>query len=137
MKSIFLKGLFVISIFLMHNCNAQLDTLNYLKTFEANKANYIGKPLSFLLDNMIQIQPKTIWKVPLHGIRRYVSESVFSYKEKSPFVNENVIFFTIIWKQRIPYSDVEYYEKKNHFLFTVEERSFYGNKVIKDIKINQ
>ncbi|MDR3023874.1 hypothetical protein [Chryseobacterium sp.] len=132
-----LKIVIIFALSFSSKMKAQLDTLNYLKTFEANKANYIGKPLSFLLDNMMEIQPKTIWKVPLHGIRRYVSESVFSYNEKSPFINGNVIFFTIIWKERIPYSDVEYYEKKNHFLFTVEERRFYGNKVIKDIKINQ
>lgn len=49
-------------------------------------------------------------------------------------MNRNVIFFTIIWKERISYSDVEYYEKKNQFLFTVEERCFYRNKVIKDLK---
>lgn len=121
----------------MHNCKAQLDTLNYLKTFEANKANYIGKPLSLLLDNMNQIQPETVWKTPLHGIRRFVSETVFSYNEKSPFVYGNVIFLSIIWKERIPYPNIEYYEKKNHFLFTADEKSFYGNKLIKDIKINQ
>ena len=40
---------------------AQIDTLAYLKTFEQQKAQYIGQPFSVLLTAMGQIQPKTVW----------------------------------------------------------------------------
>ncbi len=33
--------------------NKALDTLGYLKTFEANKAEYIGKNFSYLLSKML------------------------------------------------------------------------------------
>lgn len=38
-----------------------MDTLAYLKTFEQQKAQYIGQPFSVLLTAMGQVQPKTVW----------------------------------------------------------------------------
>lgn len=58
MKWSFKILLFCALLFIIES-KAQLDTLNYLKQFEANKANYIGQPFSKLLNDMIQIQPKT------------------------------------------------------------------------------
>ncbi|WP_294269865.1 hypothetical protein [uncultured Chryseobacterium sp.] len=51
--------------------NAQLDTLNYLKQFELNKANYIGQPFSKLLNEMTQIQPKTAWAASMGKKKQY------------------------------------------------------------------
>jgi len=48
------------------------DTLVYIKRFEINKANYINKPLSVLLNDMTQIQPKTAWPVS-HGRKKTVT----------------------------------------------------------------
>ncbi|GAA4158341.1 hypothetical protein GCM10022217_19500 [Chryseobacterium ginsenosidimutans] len=48
-----------------------IDTLNYIKQFEINKANYVNKSFSYLLSQMSEIQPKTvnsfinIWKKDL------------------------------------------------------------------------
>ncbi|MET3538245.1 hypothetical protein [Chryseobacterium limigenitum] len=112
-----------------------IDTLNYLKKIETDKTLYVGKSLSYLLNNMTQIEPKTIWKIPKHGIRKLVSESVFSFNKKSPFIYKHIVSLIITWNEPIPYSDVEYYEQKNHFIFTNEERHFYGSKIIKDIKV--
>ncbi len=41
-----------IGLFIITNISAQIDTLNYLKQFEANKVNYIGKPFSVLLNDI-------------------------------------------------------------------------------------
>ena len=51
---------------------AKLDTLNYLKQFETNKANYINQPFSVLLNNMTQIQPKTAWPAS-HGRKKMIT----------------------------------------------------------------
>ncbi len=48
--------------------NKALDTLGYLKTFEANKAEYIGKNFSYLLSKMKKLQPQTIWSVRIQWI---------------------------------------------------------------------
>ncbi|MCC2589543.1 hypothetical protein [Chryseobacterium sp. MFBS3-17] len=50
------KYFFIISFFVSICAYAQLDTLNYLKQFEINKANYIGQPLSVLLNDMTQFK---------------------------------------------------------------------------------
>ncbi|QQQ28356.1 hypothetical protein [Chryseobacterium indoltheticum] len=54
------KILFILSLVVFCNeAYGQLDTMNYLKQFEANKVNYIGQPFSKLLTDMTQIQLKT------------------------------------------------------------------------------
>ena len=111
--------------------NAQLDTLNYLKQFELNKANYINNPLSKLLNDMSQIQPKTAW--PTFGRKK--TETIgtsfnFTYKELS---FHNAITLLIKWQDPIPRGQTKFYEQKNAFYFTNEEKVFYGSKIIKDI----
>jgi len=130
-----LKFTVLIIIIFSNRMNAQLDTLNYLKTFEANKTLYIGKPLSFLLNNMAQIQPKTIWSLPNFKTKNLNFSSEFKFVNKENSFKKNNIFLYIVWDEPIPMSQVEYYEKKNHFNFTDEERSFYGNKIIKNIQV--
>lgn len=63
---------------------AQLDTLNYLKKLETNKAFYICQPFSGLLADMKINKPKMIWTTPIHGIRKMVSATVFCFTAKPP-----------------------------------------------------
>lgn len=58
-----MKKLITIIFFtsLVNGATAQLDTLAYLKTFEQQKAQYIGQPFSVLLTAMGQVQPKSVW----------------------------------------------------------------------------
>ncbi|SHL87614.1 hypothetical protein SAMN05444360_105147 [Chryseobacterium carnipullorum] len=134
MKKIFkIIPLFILTL-LSYKVNAQLDTLNYLKQFEANKMQYIGQPFSKLLQDMTQIQPKTVWADYNIENKTKTKRSLFNFCEKE-YSFKNVITVNITWDNDIPYTQVEYYEKKNHFYFTDEERSFYGNKIIKDIMV--
>lgn len=114
--------------------NAQLDTLKYLKQFEINKNQYINKPLSYLLGEMTKIQPKTIWSVPVTNKKTITRASRFKFCNMDESFN-NVVVLHIIWQEEIPYSKVDYYQKKNNFYFTAEERGFYENKVVKDILV--
>ena len=122
---------FVLLILGVSSAKAQLDTLNYLKQFEANKANYINKSLSVLLNDMVQIQPKTVWsatnrkKTITAGTRFKFCDMELSF--------HNTVTLLIEWQTPIPRDQTIYYEKKNAFYFTNEERAFYGNKIIKDI----
>ncbi|MDR3026632.1 hypothetical protein [Chryseobacterium sp.] len=64
MKSIFLKGLFIISIFLMHNCKAQSASVNEyitfyngvvpkLNTVAANKTQFYGQNFSKFYNELL------------------------------------------------------------------------------------
>ncbi|SHL87664.1 hypothetical protein SAMN05444360_105149 [Chryseobacterium carnipullorum] len=134
MKKIFkIIPLFILTL-LSYKVNAQLDTLNYLKQFEANKAQYIGQPFSKLLQAMTQIQPKTIWADYNIENKTITKRSRFKFCEMD-YSFKNVITMNITWGNDIPFSQVEYYEKNNNFYFTDEERAFYGNKIVKDIMV--
>ena len=113
---------------------AQLDTLNYLKQFEMNKANYINKPLSVLLNDMTQIQPKTAWSFSMGRKKTISADTRFNFCEKELSFH-NTITLLIEWRDPIPRDQTKYYEQKNGFYFTNEERSFYGNKIVKDILV--
>ncbi|MFC7348984.1 hypothetical protein ACFQO9_19880, partial [Chryseobacterium zhengzhouense] len=47
----------------------------------------------------------------------------------------NAVTLSIEWQEIIPTSLIKYYEKKNGFYFTNEEKDFYSNKIIKDIAV--
>lgn len=113
---------------------SQLDTLNYLKQFETNKANYINQPLSVLLNDMTQIQPKTVWSFPMNRVKILSPNSRFKFNHKELSFRHTPTLL-IEWQSSIPRGETEYYEKKNAFYFTNEERAFYGSKIIKDIII--
>lgn len=134
MKKIF-KTTITAFIFLMSNkIYSQLDTLNYLKQFETNKTQYVGQPFSKLLNDMTQIQPETVWADYNIKNRTIVQKSIFNFCEKE-YSFKNAINLKITWEQTIPYSQIEYYENKNHFYFTNEERSFYNNNIVKDVEV--
>ncbi|MEC3875794.1 hypothetical protein [Chryseobacterium salviniae] len=134
MKNIF--KLFSILLLLVLSCKtyAQLDTLSYIKQFEINKSQYINKPFSYLLGQMTQIQPKTVWDTAAPKTKSIVKASRFKFCGMD-YSFKNAITLHVIWETPIPRSDVKYYEDKNHFYFTNEEKAFYGNKIVKDIMV--
>src|SRR6218665_1446557 len=128
MKIIFKITVIILALFSSKN-NAQkssnglkLDTLNYLKQFEANKANYIGQPFSKLLNDMTQIQPKSIWSSPNFKNKNIVFNSTFNFCNID-YSFHNVITLSITWQNPIPNNEAIYYENLNHFYFTNDERN--------------
>ncbi len=62
---------------------AQIDTLQYLKeTFEAKKADYIGKPFSHLLSKMAQMQPQNFLAWPNMGNKNITREVLFMFSNQ-------------------------------------------------------
>ncbi|MFC7348985.1 hypothetical protein ACFQO9_19885 [Chryseobacterium zhengzhouense] len=134
MMKTLIKIAFLISFFYGIKANAQIDALQYLKTnFEIQKTEYIGKPFSYLLSKMTQIQPKTNWSSQGKDLgKTYSTNFIFCDKEYSFY---NAVTLHIVWQEIIPTQQIRYYEKKNGFYFTNEERNFYGDKIIKDIAV--
>lgn len=128
------KLFFTIFIFSFSFAYSQLDTLNYIKQFEVNKINYIGKPFSILLNDMKQIQPKTVWPIRHGRFKTFILGNSFNFCDKE-FSFYNAITLAITWQETIPMSDFKYFGIKNNYFFTQDEKTFYGNKIIKDIKV--
>ncbi len=134
MKTLYMKTFFIIAFFISSICfSQQIDTLSYIKQFEINKANYIGKPFSVLLNDMTKIKPKTVWFTPLRE-KNIIKTSRFKFTSKE-YSFGNAITLLITWKDFIPYRDVKYLYQKNDFYFTNEEKDFYGEKIIQDISV--
>lgn len=129
-----LKLTVILSLLFCIKINAQLDTLNYLKQFEANKANYIGQPLSKLLNDMTQIQPKTIWSLPIKNKRSMVRYTDFKFCDKE-YSFHNTITLSIEWQTNIPINQTNPLGIQNQYYFTNDERSFYGNRIVSDIMV--
>lgn len=129
-----LKTTIIFFLFISLKSFAQLDTLNYLKQFEINKASYIGQPFSKLLNEMTQIQPKSVWATSNFRNKNLTVFNRFKFCniEQSYY---NVITLSIEWETPISRSDTKYYEQLNSFYFTNDERQFYGSKIVKDIKV--
>lgn len=124
----------IVFIFLLGSIwiNAQLDTLNYLKQFEANKSNYINKPFSVLLNDMTMIQPKTVWAFSMGRKKTISADARFNFCSIEQSFHSPITLL-IKWQEPIPRIKTQYYEQKNHFYFTNDERDFYGSKIIQDI----
>lgn len=124
----FIKVLSIFTLFAFSIIDAQVtDTLAYAKSFETNKANYIGQPFSKLLNDMTLTQPKSIWSFG------YYSSLNFCNMDNSTDIG--TVNLVIYWQTVIPWSEIEYYENKNHFYFTNDEGIFYGSKIVKNISI--
>ncbi|MEC3876079.1 hypothetical protein [Chryseobacterium salviniae] len=134
MKKICYKISLICALLFVFMGKAQLDTLSYIKQFEINKSQYINKPFSYLLGQMTQIQPKTVWADAYFKDKKIVKSSTFNFCQKE-YSFSRVVTLRIKWENSIPRSDVKYYEDKNHFYFTNEEKAFYGNKIVKDIMV--
>ncbi len=121
---------------LSHKVNAQLDTLNYLKQFEANKAQYINQPFSHLLNQIVLLQPKSHWADSNPKNKNSISATQFLFCNMD-YIGNRVVKLRIFWKDSFPRLEVKYLQNKNGFNFTNEERAYYGNKVIKDILVSK
>ncbi|WP_146940569.1 hypothetical protein [Chryseobacterium hagamense] len=122
------------ALLLFIKSKAQLDTLNYLKQFEANKANYIGQPFSKLLQDMTQIQPKTAWPFSKFNNKNITYKTIFNFCDYD-YSFHNVINMSIEWADLIPFSQADYYGILHHGNFTNDEKAFYGSKIIQDIHV--
>lgn len=135
-----MKNIFRIFIFLLItiSCKAQsqLDTLNYLKQFEANKSQYVNKPFSYLLSHMTQMQPTSHWASSPFTNKKVVEYSQFNFCGME-YSFKNAVTLYIIWQDNFPKSDVEYLQNKNEYYFTNEEKAFYSNKIVKDIIVRK
>jgi len=133
-----MKNILNVLIFLLItvSCKAQLqlDTLNYVKQFEINKAQYVNKPFSYLLDHMTQMQPKSHWSDTPFRNKKIVESSRFKFSGMD-YSFKNAVTLNIIWQESFPESDVKYLQNKNEYYFTNEEKDFYKNKVVKDILV--
>lgn len=108
---------------------AQLDTLNYLKQFEANKKDYIGKPFSKLVGSLK-------YKIIISSLDNngcyYTSSFGFSKNTKT-FMSMN-----IEWENSIITSPSFFPRKKWLEIsdFTEEEKLFFKNVIVKDISVH-
>ncbi|WP_139421007.1 hypothetical protein [Chryseobacterium mulctrae] len=81
---------------------------------------------------MTQLQPKSIWSDETL-IKTY--NSMFKFNNMEDSFDVGTVNMVIFWQTPIPATETEYYENKNHFYFTNDERNFYGNKIVKDIYV--
>ncbi|WP_344823284.1 hypothetical protein [Chryseobacterium ginsenosidimutans] len=130
--------LFIILFTAFFSCKSKaqqpIDTLNYVKQFEINKADYVNKPFSYLLNQMAQIQPKTVWSIPVKNKRNIVRSTGFLFcKMNQSFYNAINLYIT--WQDNIPYSQTQLLGEQNGYYFTNDEKLLYGNKIIKDIRV--
>ena len=126
MKKISKLLVVIIVILISNKLSAQIDTYNYIKEFETQKANYIGKPFSILMNNIVQVQPIKIWSFP-DGQKK-----ILSYNTKFYYIDAILV---VEWQEPIPREQTKYYENKNQCKFTSDEKTFFGNKIIKDIVV--
>ncbi|MCX8532195.1 hypothetical protein [Chryseobacterium luquanense] len=133
MKTLY-KIFFCTLLFISFKLSAQIDTLNYIKQFEINKAQYINQPFSKLLNDMTQMQPMSVWSIDSHKNRYLIYFTRFMFCEMDESFSSNVNL-TISWQTPLQSSETEYYDNKNDFFFTNDERNYYGSKIIKDIKV--
>ncbi|KNB63185.1 hypothetical protein [Chryseobacterium sp. Hurlbut01] len=113
---------------------AQIDTLNYLKQFEINKAQFINQPFSHLLNHITQIQPKSHWAHSSMKNKYIVKASTFNFCQMD-YSFKNAVTLRITWQDTFPKSGVKYLQNKNGYYFTNEEKIFYGDKIVKDIMV--
>ena len=111
------------------------DTLNYVKQFEINKSNYIGQPFSQLLNNMTSLQPKTVNSLVGIWGQNSISFSCFNFTEKDKQYDKETVYMIITWQTPLSSSDTKSLTVQNGFLFTNDEKNYYGSKVIKDIEV--
>ena len=133
MKQIIIHFFFTL---LVNVVSAQtLDSLNYLRSFEQQKAQYIGQPFSVLLNAMVQVQPKTVRGGRNFKNKNQIPFCTFYFINPDNVSSNGVVYMIIDWQTPIPLQDINYYTNKNHYHFTSEELQFYGGKIIKDISI--
>jgi hypothetical protein len=88
MRNLF-KIMLVITLLFSFQSNAQLDTIKYLKQFEANKHDYIGKPFSKLLKKMsLKPQVFNVWS----EWESCYQISDFGFSDKNNFISMIIVW---------------------------------------------
>lgn len=130
-------NLFAILFFFTFSCKvySQVDTLNYVKQFEINKIEYINKPFSYLLNHMTQLQPQTVSSLINIWGKDLAAYSHFDYTESEMQYGRETVYMIVYWKNPISHSQAMLLSKQNKFLLTNDEKIFYGDKIVKDIKV--
>ena len=141
MKKIFLILLITL---LTKNINAQTgvpDTLAYLNTIVADKANYIGQPFSVLF-NSLQIQTKYF-----HPIRAVVynknKETSTSFAFYYPQDGLDDMYLTypclnVYWQTPLDATQSDsIWENNNGGGWNTTAYNFYKNAIISDIKVRE
>ncbi len=115
------------------------DTLAYLQTIIANKAQYIGQPFSTLLNNL-QIQIKHFWpNANLSYDKTKETATQFAYY--FPLSQEEIYLtypcLEIYWQTplNITQSNIIRATNNNRGQWNSEAALFYANGIIKDIQI--
>ncbi len=132
----------VVLLGFVRNAEAQTgvpDTLAYLQSIIANKANYIGQPFS-VLQNNLQIQIK--YFQPFAGIHHDKNkETSTSFAFYFPG-NADEIYLTfpkleIYWQPYLNAVQSRGIAQGNRGIWSSAAQAFYANGIIADIKIRE
>ncbi len=85
---------------------------------------------------MTQIQPNTVWSLPIRNKRNMVRYTGFNFCEKK-YSFYKAITLEITWEADIPYSITKNLGVQNQYYFTNNEKTFYGSKIVKDIRVHR
>lgn len=85
---------------------------------------------------MIQMQPKTVWNRSPRNNINIILDTRFKFCNMNQSFRK-VITLEITWETAIPRSQTDYYQQLNDFYFTNDEKSFYGSKIVKDIRVHR
>jgi hypothetical protein len=133
---------FLFSVCLSKVSNARIfnppDTLTYLQSIVANKANYVGKAFSTLLSDL-QIQIK--YFSPVGGLAYDTSKETrtlfsFYFPQSADEIYLTYPYLRISWEPYLNANTSHYlYNKNDGGGWTQAVMDFYRNAIIKDIDI--
>lgn len=133
----------IITVVFAKNTNAQTgvpDTLAYLQTIVANKANYIGQPFSALLNNL-QIQIKyfhPIASIPYDVTKETSTSFAFYFPQTEDDMYLTYPCLNIYWQTPLNANQsFSLYNTNNGGSWTTAVSNFYANGIIADIKIRE
>jgi len=134
---IFYIALLTLSGGLVKAQKAVSDTLAYAKKFEVNKEKYIGKKFSLLLKDMTQLSFKKAKSDIREDGNDPLPSTLFRFSGKDIDAPGQVTV-VIRWKpDDTPTTPLEFFEQEHNYGFTVNEKNFFENKIIRDIVVYQ
>ncbi|WP_294290389.1 hypothetical protein [uncultured Chryseobacterium sp.] len=111
------------------------DTLGYAKKFEINKDKYIGKKFSLLLKDMTQLPFKKAKSDIKEDRDNPLASTLFRFSDKDIDAPGQVTV-AIKWKpEDTLVTPLEFFEQEHNYRFTVSEKNFFENRIIKDIVV--
>jgi hypothetical protein len=141
-----MKKILIISIlfFVAYSAKSQTvnitDTLTYLKTIETNKANYIGRPFSSLM-NDLQIQIKYFSPIAsIHFDKSKETSTSFCFYYP---LNADEVYLTypcirIEWDTPLNANQSSIiYNSNDGGMWLLNASLFYANAIIKNIRVSE